>query len=280
MVAKFYTGSPYEHPQENEAFRYLCSAAAERIGDREDVRVIGNVNKIDALVLRNRSITIVDFKDYGGHIGISEDFKWHTSEGKEVLGGSYPNPYRQVKRYKERLINWLAANHLLPEESDLGHISGLVMFTQPVRINSTAMSPKANKWFRATNFKDGIDFLRDRSSPKLTLSSKCMDAIVDKLSLEPFMLKRSESFVPESALRGAVLRAEFAVFDLLEEERMIKQELEDREWIQRQCNEISERDEVEFLRALKSNQRKDKINVKDESWRVVPFSFQKKSGRP
>jgi hypothetical protein len=59
----------------------------------------------------------------------------------EVKGGSYPNPYQQVRKYKLRLANWLGSACKLGETNDLGHISGLVLFTQPVSLIQDAMSP-------------------------------------------------------------------------------------------------------------------------------------------
>lgn len=225
MVAKFYLGTPYLHPQENAAFHYLCSVGAEIIGDREDVRIIGNVNcnncPMDALVLGHRSITIIDFKDYGGTIQVSENSVWRTSEGIDVRGGSYRNPYKQVQQYKRGLRQWLEANRLLSDANDLSHISGLVIFTQPkTHIDAAAMRPTANKWFCAADFVDGISFLRNRTSPSLTLSSNCMDMIVAKLRLEPFIPKQSERFVPVSELHKA-RREAFAASQALDDDRML-----------------------------------------------------------
>ena len=84
MVAKFYLGTPYDHPQENEAFHRLCCTTEKLMGSREDVRVIGNVAcngcQMDALVLRHSSIIIIDFKDYGGAITVSAYDKWNTAK--------------------------------------------------------------------------------------------------------------------------------------------------------------------------------------------------------
>lgn len=122
-AAKFYRGAPYQHPQENEAFRHLCSAGAAFPASSGDVRIIGNIAcnncpPIDALVLGPCSITIVDFKDYGGTIQVIEDADWRTSKGVTVKGGSYDNPYCQVRGYKLALIRWLETNGLL-QDADL-----------------------------------------------------------------------------------------------------------------------------------------------------------------
>lgn len=70
------------------------------MGEHEDVRVIGNVKfpggQMDVLVLSRHSMTIVDFKDWGGSIAVRRDRPWTNQEGKPVLGGSYVNPFAQM----------------------------------------------------------------------------------------------------------------------------------------------------------------------------------------
>jgi hypothetical protein len=207
MAASFYRGAEFEHVQENEAFHRLCSAVAEYMDDGEDVRVVGNVVRntwqIDALVLRCRSITVIDFKDYGGEVRASENTPWTTDRGVEVKGGSLPNPYLQVRRYKHKLANWLNEFGLLPPPNEPGHISGLVMFTQPARVDASAMSWAAKKWFGAGDFVVGTTFLRNRASPKLDLPTARLDAIVEALGARPHALKESEAFVPVSQFARA-----------------------------------------------------------------------------
>jgi len=94
MVARFYTCVPFDHDQENKAFENLYFAAKGDLGEKGDVRIIGNVKclgwpQIDTLVISPRSITIVDYKDYGGEIQLTEEGAWFTGERIQVLGGSY-----------------------------------------------------------------------------------------------------------------------------------------------------------------------------------------------
>jgi hypothetical protein len=226
MPASFYRGAEFEHPQEKEAFHRLCSAVAEYIIDGEDVRVVGSLVgkrlQIDALVLRCRSITVIDFKDYGGRIWASEDAPWTTDEGVEVKGGSWPNPYRQVRQYKFTLAKWLNMNRLLPPSNDPGHISGLVMFTQPARVDVSAMSAAAKKWFGAADFVGGTTFLRNRASPELDLPTARLDAIVEALGVRPHALREAELFVPASHVARAEKDGYFKAMQDVEDDENAK----------------------------------------------------------
>lgn len=240
MEVRFYLGEPYLHPQENEAFHYLCCAGAEFMADKGDVRIIGSIGPMDAVVLTHRSITIVDFKDYGGEVQVAEKGQWHTSEGVVVEGGSHSNPFVQVRSYKRRLMWWLEVNRLLPGSNDLSHISGLVIFTKPVSIDSAAMSPQTTKWFAAKDFVDGITFLRHRTSPSLELTSDCMDKIIERLPIQPIALKQSERLVPQSMVEKAKQHAEFKVLMDLEDERMAQWWGKNREWMEEQQRMLDE----------------------------------------
>jgi hypothetical protein len=206
MAVRLYLGGQYKHEQENKAFRLLCSTGSALLTG--DAAIIGNVEgdgcQIDALVLGYRSITIVDFKDCGGAVGISENGVWQTDDGFRVAGGRPDvNPYQQVLRYKNLLIDWLSSNGLLVPPNNLRHISGLVMFTQHMVVDESAMGWAARKWFCAAPQQGAMDFLRDRASPYLELSADCMDRICVALGGKPIKLLPSETWVPIGAIEWA-----------------------------------------------------------------------------
>lgn len=224
MPAKFYRGEPFLHPQENQAFRCLCNAGARLLDAADDARILGNVEapglQIDAIVLKRRAIIIVDFKHYGGDIRVTEATPWVTSEGMEVRGGNRDtNPFKQVDRYKKVLMSELGGSGLLPSGSDLGHVSGLVIFTRPARVDASAMSEKAAKWFHAADFIEGMDVLRDAASPRLDFPPNCLDRLVEFMPVAPYDLKASEAMVPSSEVAKARFDAE----------REIHQDHQDRE---------------------------------------------------
>ncbi|MER8402059.1 NERD domain-containing protein [Mesorhizobium sp. M0751] len=190
MTVKLYRGAPYLHTQENEAFETLCLLGDRHLHDKGDVRILGNVRcgryEIDALVMSERSITIIDFKDYGGTITVHEDGTWVTDGGVTVKGGSYLNLFEQVRAYKRGMMNWLEGTVGLSDANDVSHISGLALFTRPVTIGLSDVPPTVSKWFRAVDFTGGLRWLRYISSAKLDLRHGNLDRIVAHLEVEPF----------------------------------------------------------------------------------------------
>jgi hypothetical protein len=206
MGSRFYLAEDFENPQENSAFRHLCSAGSEYlIGD---TLIIGNIlyqgGQIDALVVRRRSIIVVDFKDYGGAVRISEDKEWITEGGTRIKGGMYDvNPFAQVVRYKKAVMRWLRDASLLSPQDDVGHVSGLVIFTQPMEVDATDMGWIARKWFHAGGQQAAMDFLRDQASPSLDVSPERMDTMLGTLDVKPYRLLPGEAWVPASTVQGA-----------------------------------------------------------------------------
>ncbi|TPO01486.1 nuclease-related domain-containing protein [Mesorhizobium sp. B1-1-5] len=193
MPVHTYRRSPFLHTQENDAFDRLCRLCSEHLQSKGDVRVIGNVKvgqfELDALVLSPRSITIIDFKNYGGTIAISENYLWTTNDGTEIKAGAhYLNPFKQVSRYKRGLIEWLGSVSQANETEALTHISGLVLFTQSVELKRSrdSFSPKADKWFQTGGYREGLKWLCDVASNRLFLDSAELDNIIKMLGALPF----------------------------------------------------------------------------------------------
>jgi Nuclease-related domain len=234
MTVRLY-GGDYKHEQENKAFRLLCSTGSALLTG--GAAIIGNVEgdgcQIDALVLGRSSITIVDFKDCGGAVRISEDGVWQTDDGFRVAGGRPDvNPYQQVFRYKNLLVDWLNTKGFLPPPNDLRHISGLVMFTRPMVVDGLAMGWRARKWFCAAAQQDAMDFLRDRASPHLELSEDCMDGIAGALDVKPFKLQPTETWVPVSAVERAKHTGYFEAMQDADYTRQAEREAENGEQVQ------------------------------------------------
>jgi hypothetical protein len=198
MTVKFYRGEPHEYTQENAAFYYLCSDSKEYLSDKGDVRIIGNVRcnrrPFDAIVISPRSISVVDFKNYGGRLSITEDKEWHTDDGIQVKGGRYLNPFHQIRDYKIQLARWITAN-MPSDQIDASYISCLVLFTKPIQINSDQIDERSRSWFFASDYPDGINFLRNIASPKIKVSSPYMDEMVERLRVREVPVRHVTDFV-------------------------------------------------------------------------------------
>ena len=195
MAVRFYTCAPFDHAQENKAFENLYFAAKGDLDEKGDVRVIGNVKcrgwpQIDTLVISPRSITIVDYKDYGGTIQLTEEGPWITEERVKVLGGSYTNPFQQVDAYKKALMDLNKAYNLFPYVTNITHITGLVIFTRAICLDNR-LSGRITRWFQAGTFDDGMAFLRHQTSREISISTVCMDKLVERLNAKPFSIPPS-----------------------------------------------------------------------------------------
>ncbi|MBU1728173.1 NERD domain-containing protein, partial [Patescibacteria group bacterium] len=106
--------------------------------------ILGNFycagTEIDALVVKNDSISIVDFKDYGGEIIFSENSDW-KADGVNIKGGNKTNPYLQVHFNKFELLNYLKEKNIFNEGNNvnLGHISGIILFHQHISFDNNSI---------------------------------------------------------------------------------------------------------------------------------------------
>lgn len=238
MSVRLYRIEPFQHPQENGAFEMLCRSAQVYLRDLEDVRIVGNLvydgGQIDVLVLARHSMTIVDFKDWGGAITVRRDRPWTNHEGKPVLGGSYVNPYAQTCAYKEKVQTAFSAAPELAG-NDFTHINGLVLFTQPVELQvdqADAIGPVAGKWFHVADWTGGMGILRNAASPKINLTAEILDEIMVDLKAAPFEPMTGQRLVPESAIFDALMDQHYA--------EMAEWELEHRDEINAQYEKAQE----------------------------------------
>lgn len=135
---------------ENSFFRYFASQVKgyfEKVGidgilvGMPGCLVMGNL-QMDALLITDSSLTIIDFKDYTNcevTLPDEADFergRWETNKGFSVKGGSSPNPYGQLMLQRRRLKEILDrfCRHKLAD-FDSGHISTMVCFSGEVLIS-------------------------------------------------------------------------------------------------------------------------------------------------
>lgn len=74
----------YSNTHENRFWNNLVSALNKEFADSdEQVVLIGNLlaegREIDALLIKEDALVVIDFKDYGGELTISENEPWTIS---------------------------------------------------------------------------------------------------------------------------------------------------------------------------------------------------------
>lgn len=192
MVIRAYRTQAYSTTHENRIFDALLNQLEEVWGESEEtVILLGNFYcqgaEVDAAVLKKNSITIIDFKDYGGAIRFSENGRWLADE-IEVKGGSRPNPFIQVRENKFALLNVLKQiSFPLDNKPNLGHISGLVLFHKPITFNEHNLPPDINRWFHVVDFDHIVERLSQIASREINLSNQDLGCIVNALSIPEYL---------------------------------------------------------------------------------------------
>ena len=96
--------------------------------------------QIDALLITDRTMIIIDFKDYSGTLMLPDEFNfkkgtWKMSSGLIVKGGSSPNPFYQLGLQRDRLADILRMTAKNLTKFNPRHISTVVCFTEPVEVD-------------------------------------------------------------------------------------------------------------------------------------------------
>lgn len=191
MTVKAYLAQEFSHTHENQAFNQLYRALTKRWGSSEDlVTLVGNfscnASELDALVMKGASITVVDFKNFGGNITFHENGPWYA-DGVVVKGGSHANPYRQIHTNKFALLDWLKSRFRdFAESSNLGHISGVALFQKPIEFDASQVPAKLASWFHVVDFDNVVQRLSEIASPKLSVTADLQGQIVQALNVPPY----------------------------------------------------------------------------------------------
>lgn len=135
--------------------------------------------KIDALLLTDRTMMIIDFKDYEGVVDLpnEEDFEkglWKMSDGVVVKGGSSSNPFRQLGLQRRRLGRLLTEKARGLTEFDPRHIVTIACFTGSVEVNGAIPGKYKLSFFIA----DSSTYL-ERIFDITSVEARCHDLLDD-----------------------------------------------------------------------------------------------------
>lgn len=169
MSLKIFKNQDYDFTHENEQFRELTKILKERFDKTDEPNLLfaniyfGGV-PIDALFVKRNAIIVLEFKNYTGKLTVAENGDWSLSDGTIIKGGAGKNPFMQTRANKFSVLNEL--NTWFPRPYvNLGQISGVVVFNQPINITQDKISPKSKSWFHICDM-DGIgNKLEDIASP-------------------------------------------------------------------------------------------------------------------
>lgn len=183
-----YIGEKAEHTHENEALEdFLERLEPVWGGSEEPITVIAQAMwggaAIDLVCLLPKAIVVLDFKNYGGRIEVTENGPWRASNGF-VKGGIKTNPFVQVRDNKYSVMRWLQAKALL-DHCNLGHISGAVVFTMPAQIHSS-LGHNITTWFHVTDLDHVVEKLAMLASPQINIDDTQAKSIVDALGVREY----------------------------------------------------------------------------------------------
>lgn len=192
MVIQAYRTQLYTTTHENRIFDALLNKLEEVWGSSEEiVLLLGNFQcqgyEIDAAVLKKHSITVIDFKDYGGIINFSENGKWFA-DGTQIKGGNKLNPFIQIKNNKFALLKALEKiSFPSGNQPNLGHISGLALFHKPIKFDERQLPPNIERWFHVVDFGRAVERLSQITSREISFSNQDLVHLSSSLSIPEYI---------------------------------------------------------------------------------------------
>ncbi|OCB71213.1 hypothetical protein B0A79_22740 [Flavobacterium piscis] len=144
--------------------------------------------QIDALLVTEKAVLIIDFKNFGGKITLPKnaksefDFgKWTNKNGEQIKGGSSINPFIQLKTQKERFIKVVEKQilkKLSPSDSfNAYHTVRAVCFQKPIELIGKIPSNEELNFFifDKNTYLETIKDIIDISDKEVSLSKNSFD---------------------------------------------------------------------------------------------------------
>ena len=185
----------YSHTHENQIWNRLVKVLKEEYRTtKEDVYLIGNLiaegHELDALFIKEDSIVVIDFKNYGGALEVSENEPW-TASGVEINSGR-KNPLAQLSDNKYAVLDLLKKK--LPNDYNnwinLGHIAALVLFHQDIVYETSKtkndLSQSVSMWFHISDFKRVTQTLDEITSKQTSIKGERAAILFEALGVTIF----------------------------------------------------------------------------------------------
>ncbi|MEG0927184.1 NERD domain-containing protein [Chryseobacterium sp.] len=145
--------------------------------------------QMDALLVTEKAVLIIDFKNFGGKITLPKnaksefDFgKWTNESGEQIKGGSSINPFIQLKTQKERFIKVVEKQistklSLCDSSFNAFHTVRAVCFQKPIELNGKIPSNEELNFFifDKNNYLETIKDIIDINDKEVTLTKEAFD---------------------------------------------------------------------------------------------------------
>jgi hypothetical protein len=149
----------------------------------------------DMIVIGERGIGIMEFKEHRGKMTIDGEGQWRA-DCEFIKGGSYANPHAQVQGYgkelRGRLLNRILPEWLKPEQRDRLKFQTAVCFTNPLA-DLSVVRASAQTLNRAS-WEDGFSIIATQDVPDWVL------ALSFELDLGPQADYQPYSLDPETVI--------------------------------------------------------------------------------
>lgn len=155
--------------------------------------------QIDALLVTENAVLIIDFKNFSGKITLPKNAKsefefgiWRNESGEQIKGGSSINPFIQLKTQKERFIKVVENNILakLPKGDCFNafHTVRAVCFQKTIELNGKIPSNEELNFFifNKSNYLETIMDIIDISDKEVSLSKSSFDVFKDVFRADLF----------------------------------------------------------------------------------------------
>jgi len=162
--------------------------------------------QIDALLVTQNVVFIIDFKNFGGKIKLPKNGKdefefgrWTNDRGEIVKGGNSVNPFIQLKNQKERFIN-VCKNYIIPnlkngEKLNAYHTVRMVCFQKSIDLDGSIPSREELNFFiiDQDNYQEKIKDIIDITSKDVKLSKNSFDLFKEVFRADIFNIKETYS---------------------------------------------------------------------------------------
>jgi hypothetical protein len=162
--------------------------------------------QIDALLITNNVVCIIDFKNFGSKIKLPRNAKsefefgkWTNDSGEIIKGGNSINPFIQLKNQKERFIN-VCKNKIIPnfqggEKFNPFHTVRMVCFQKPIELVGSIPSHEELNFFiiDQNNYLEKIKDVIDIADKEVKLSQNSFDLFKEIFRADKFDIKETYS---------------------------------------------------------------------------------------
>lgn len=189
MALYKYLINEYDHNAETLQYESIASYLEEDYAKDHDAFLIGNYNiegvELDALLITETQIRILEFKNWGGRIIATENGDW-KSNGRTIVGGAFgKNPFVQARTNKSRTTKGLSKFL----NRNLIDIQVSIIFSQRASFDTSGLSNTVSLWLNLCSNEDLSSII---PNGKVIFGEKEFKTIPEKLKIQDFKLNDNE----------------------------------------------------------------------------------------